>query len=188
MPDIVEATIRDVGTIHVTCERCGHEYEYDQIFLGKTEVRRIDPRPDSIKALKVMAEQIRSGFGKGDYRRLEWHRCPECGFTQSWMAKRTRKSLTMRIFFPIILVALLAGSIMAMFQSDAMIGGQILRTAFYVVGGALVAGSLFWLFYRPPRHGVERIIPPTLTFSSESPEALNEMIVGNLPDDRPGER
>jgi len=188
MPDVVEATVRDVGTIHVTCENCGHEFEYEQIFLGKTEVRRVDPRPDSIAALKTMAEQIRSGFGKGDYHRLEWHRCPQCKYTQSWMVKRARSSLTKRIFLPILIVVLVIGTIMAMFQSDVTAGGQILRIAFYIAGGDVVLAFLFWLLYKPTKRNVERIIPPTLTFTSEDPDAMDEMIVGNLPDDRSGER
>lgn len=185
MPDTIEATIRDAATIEVECEACGHQFSYDQVFLAKADVRQADPRPDAVRAMKALAERMRDGFGKDDYSKLRWVRCPNCGYTQSWMVKRARISQGLKLFLVPELLLFFGSLVAAILIPDPEVGGQVLKYALIGVVALPIIGAIAMVVAFNPNHGraVNRFNRPNITFEVEKVTRAEYLYVGN----RPGE-
>jgi len=184
--DTTEATVRDAATIDVECEACGHHFSYEQIFLAKAEVRYADPRADAVRAVKRLADELRSGFGKGDYSRLSWKRCPNCGYTQSWMTKRARISQGTRLFLPPTLLLFFGGLAAAILIPDTAVGGEVLKYALLGVVVLPIIGVLSMILAFQPNRGrdaVAKVNKPNITFEVEKASAQEYMTVANMPGD-----
>ena len=67
--------------VGVTCEACGHAYEY-HLYLAATGGGMSDP-----------ADEIRRRLAEGDYGYIV---CPECRYLQSWMSGPWRRKMKFR--------------------------------------------------------------------------------------------
>ncbi len=188
MGDTTEATVRDAATIDVDCESCGQHFTYEQVFLVKAEVRYADPRADAVRVVKKLADQMRDGFGKNDYSKLSWKRCPHCGYTQSWMIKRARISQGLKLFLPPAIVILVGSLAAAILIPDAHLGGEILKYALIAVAAIPVIAVIAMSLAFHPNRGrvsVDKVGRPNITFAVE--KAGKEGIqVGNMPGDLSG--
>jgi len=187
VPDTIEATIRDAATIEVECEACGHQFSYEQVFLAKADVRQADPRADAVRAIKRLGDEMRSGFGKGDYSKLKWERCPNCGYTQSWMVKRARISQGLRIFLVPEIVLFFGSLIAAIVIPDPNVGGELLKYALIgvVVLPIVAVISMIVAFHPNKGRRADRFNPPNITFDAEKATRLEYLSVGNMPGDLP---
>jgi len=186
--DKTEATLRDAAIIDVDCEACGQHFSYEQIFLFKAEVGYSDPRGDAVKIIKKIAQQMRDGFGKNDYSKIKWQRCPHCGYTQSWMIKRARISQGTRIFLPALIAVLLGSFVTAVVVPDAEIGGMILKYALITAAAIpVVAVAAMLLVFRPNRGRAAAAASgkPGITFAVERPAQQESITVGNMPGSLP---
>jgi len=185
--DTVEATIRDTATIEVECESCGHKFSYEQVFLAKAEVHRANPQADGIRAIKQLGEQLRSGFGKGNYSKLNWKRCPNCRYTQSWMIKKARITQGMRLFLPPAVILFFGSLVAVIIIPDPRIGGQVLKYSLMAVAILpIVAVISMSLVFRPNRgRTASRVNRPGIVFGSESLSREEYLHVGNMPGDLP---
>ena len=82
MPRYVEAKVQKRASVQ--CEHCGHEYGYtyegkasSEVGLGEFSSRKAAGRAS------VAAAKDESG---------NFHRCPSCGYYQSWMVKHAKNS------------------------------------------------------------------------------------------------
>ncbi len=187
MADTVEATIRDTATIEVECESCGHEFSYEQVFLAKADVHRANPQLDGMRAIRNLGDQLRSGFGKGDYSKISWHRCPNCGYTQSWMLKRARITHWTRIVLPIVVVLVFGSVIAAIIIPNPILGGELLKYSLLAaVVVPVVSFIITTLVFRPNRgRGVGETKVPNITFAAEAHAREDYLRVGNMPGDMP---
>ncbi|NLD72255.1 MAG: hypothetical protein GX649_06005 [Chloroflexi bacterium] len=187
MGDTTEATVRDAATIDVECEACGHQFSYEQIFLAKAEVRYADPRADAIRTVKRLGEELRSGFGKNDFGRLSWKRCPNCGYTQSWMTKRARISQGLRLFLPPTLLLFFGGLAAAILIPDPAVGGQVLKYSLFGALAMPIIGVVSMILAFQPNRGrgeVSKFNKPNITFEVEKASAQGQqMQVQNMPGD-----
>ena len=186
MGDTTEATVRDSATIDVDCEACGHHFSYEQIFLIKAEVRYADPRTDAIRTVKKLAEQMRDGYGKNDYGKIKWQRCPSCSYTQSWMVKRARTSQGLKLFLPPAAILLFGSLATAILIPDPEVGGQILRYALMVLAVLPIVAIVSMVLAFNPNRGRERsdrVGKPNITFDVERASSQEYMTVGNMPGD-----
>lgn len=187
MGDTTEATVRDAATIDVECEACGHHFSYEQIFLAKAEVRYADPRADAIRTVKRLGEELRSGFGKNDFGRLSWKRCPNCGYTQSWMTKRARISQGLRLFLPPTLLLFFGGLAAAILIPDPAVGGQVLKYSLFGALAMPIIGVVSMILAFQPNRGrgeVSKFNKPNITFEVEKASAQGQqMQVQNMPGD-----
>ena len=186
MGDTTEATVRDAATIDVECEACGHQFSYEQIFLAKAEVRYADPRADAIRTVKRLGEELRSGFGKNDFGRLSWKRCPNCGYTQSWMTKRARISQGLRLFLPPTLLLFFGGLAAAILIPDPAVGGQVLKYSLFGALAMPIIGVVSMILAFQPNRGrgeVSKFNKPNITFEVEKASAQEYMTVANMPGD-----
>jgi len=185
--DTTEATVRDAATIDVECEACGHQFSYEQIFLAKAEVRYADPRADAIRTVKRLGEELRSGFGKNDFGRLSWKRCPNCGYTQSWMTKRARISQGLRLFLPPTLLLFFGGLAAAILIPDPAVGGQVLKYSLFGALAMPIIGVVSMILAFQPNRGrgeVSKFNKPNITFEVEKASAQGQqMQVQNMPGD-----
>ena len=186
MGDTTEATVRDAATIEVDCEACGHHFSFEQVFLIKAEVRYADPRADAIRTVKKLAEQMRDGHGEGDYSQIKWQRCPNCGYTQSWMTKRARITQGLKLFLPPEAIILFGSLVSAILIPNPEVGGQILKYALMALAVIPIVGVVSMLLAFNPNRGREqtgKVGKPNITFEVEKASSQEYMTVGNMPGD-----
>ena len=185
MGDTTEATVRDAATIDVECEACGHHFSSSRSFSPRPRAL-CRPRADAVRAVKRLADELRSGFGKGDYSRLSWKRCPNCGYTQSWMTKRARISQGTRLFLPPTLLLFFGGLAAAILIPDTAVGGEVLKYALLGVVVLPIIGVLSMILAFQPNRGrdaVAKVNKPNITFEVEKASAQEYMTVANMPGD-----
>jgi len=119
MPKVYQTTAHFTVDVEAECENCGHKYTYSHHLSSKVETGlKKEAIPKVNEQTAILLREYRNIIYSGNFNRKEWwlvklnfslsnstwlkidHRsglgfekCPECGYTQSWMVKPLQGSI-----------------------------------------------------------------------------------------------
>lgn len=159
--------------VRITCESCAHEYENDDVITGSDDYMDDGFSTQNLFAVqsgKARLQQKMVRLEQGNFRDLNTHKCPNCGYIQSWNLERAKRRRTLLPMLLLTLVSLgllpLAAMLLEAVAPDSNV--LVVRCALWFVAVLLIDTAVYQLLtrtYRPNRKlpPAARPIPPVVT-------------------------
>ncbi len=159
--------------VRMTCESCGHEYEDEDVITGSDDYMDDGFSTQNLFAVQsgqARLQQKMARLERGDFRDLNTHKCPNCGYIQSWNVERAKRRRTL---LPMLLAALVSLGLLPLFgrllEAIAPTANfLVLRCALWLVAVIVIDTIVYQVLtrtYNPNRKlpPAERPIPPQVT-------------------------